>query len=131
MGVIALILFHKQSTSGRLRFARFDNTVVAARIDVDGDPEVVTPHPGILINQAAARLGLAVGELRVEPEFRERMLAPGGTASVWIAEFAAIDPPFAAVEQAGGRFVLLTELQGIPDTERDVMRSVYEHVLGG
>lgn len=130
MGVIALILFHKQSTSGRLRFARFDDTVIAARIDVDGDPEVVAPHPGVLINQAAGRLGLAVGDLRVEPEFRERILAPGGTASVWIAEFATIDPPFAKMEEAGGRFIQLTELQGIPDTERDVLRLVYEHVLG-
>lgn len=130
MGVISLILFHKQSTSGRLRFARFADTVVAARVEVEGDPEVVTPHPGALLAQAATRLGLPAGELKVESEFRERMLAPGGAASVWIAEFASIDPPFAAVEQAGGRFVLLTELQGIPDTERDVMRAVYEHLLG-
>jgi hypothetical protein len=34
------------------------------------------------------------------------------------------------VASADGRFVSITEMRGIPDTERDVLRLVYEHVIG-
>jgi hypothetical protein len=130
MGLLTLIVYHKQATSARLRFVRFPQSVVAASMEVEGDPAIVSPHPGPLVTQAAGRLGLPVGELRVDPEFRSRMLVPEGSATVWLGELTATDPPFEAVDKAGGRFALLTELAGIPDTERDVMRDVYEHILG-
>ncbi len=125
----ALILYHKQATSARVRFARFGDTLLAARGEA-ADAESVETHPGPLAAQAAARLGLAPGELRIDPEFRARLLVSGGSLTVWLGEFAAIDPPFESLSAAGGRFASLTELAGIPDTERDVMRLVYEHVLG-
>lgn len=127
MHPLALILYHKQATSARLRFARFGDSMLAARLDLATD---AAPHPGALLGAAADRLGLPVGELRIDPEFHGRLLAANGSASVWLGELLATDPPFAAVEAAGGRFVLLTELHGIPTPERDLMRAVYEHVLG-
>lgn len=127
MHPLALILYHKQATSARLRFARFGDTLLAARIEIAAD---ATPHPGALLGAAAERLALPPSALRIDPEFHGRLLAASGSASVWLGELLATDPPFAAVEAAGGRFVLLTELHGIPDPERDLMRAVYEHVLG-
>jgi hypothetical protein len=127
----ALILYHKQATSARVRFARFGNTLLAATGEALPDATgVVGTHPVPLAAQAAARLGLAPGELRIDPEFRAELHAPDGAAAVWLAEFVAIDPPFEALAAAGGRFATLTELIGIPATERDVMRLVYEHILG-
>ena len=128
MNDLALILYHKQSTSGMVRFARFGNTVLAARLAAgDGD---TLPHPAPLATQATARLGLQAGAVRVDGEFHADLLAPGGTLDVRLGEFTTIDPPFDAVAAAEGRFVTLTEIRGLPDTERDVLRLVYEHVLG-
>ncbi|PTD97657.1 hypothetical protein [Pseudothauera lacus] len=129
MNDLALILYHKQSTSGMVRFARFGNTVLAARLAA-GDGGDVLPHPGPLATQATARLGLPAGAVRVDGEFHADLLAPGGTLDVRLGEFTTIDPPFDAVAAADGRFVTLTEIRGLPDTERDVLRLVYEHVLG-
>lgn len=129
MNALALILYHKQSTSGMVRFARFGNTVLAARLDTavaDG----ILPHPAPLATQATGRLGLPAGAVRVDGEFQADLLAPGGTLDVRLGEFTTIDPPFDAVASAEGRFVTLTEIRDIPDTERDVLRLVYEHVLG-
>ncbi|MBR0566556.1 hypothetical protein J5J83_10565 [Azoarcus sp. L1K30] len=129
MSELALILYHKQSTSARLRFARFGDSVVAARIEAPAD-EAVRPHPGPLTASAADRMGLPAGALQIDPEFEADMLSPSGTLSVRLAHFTDIDPPFDAVASAQGRFVSITEMRGIPDTERDVLRLVYEHVIG-
>jgi len=129
MNDLALVLIHKQSTSARLRFARFGSTMVAARLD-NPAAEGVVPHPAPLAAAAAERLGLPASALRLDPEFEAEMLAPGGTLSVRLAEFTAIDPPFEAVAAVDGRFVSITEIGGIPATERDVLRLVYEHVIG-
>lgn len=127
----ALILFHKQATSARVRFARFGDTLLAATgAALPEAAGVVGSHPAPLAAEAAARLGLAPGALRIDAEFRARLPAPGGDAAVWLAEFVAIDPPVEALAAAGGRFATLTELAGIPPAEREVMRLVYEHILG-
>lgn len=128
MAELALILCHKQATSARLRFARFDDSVVAARLSSAGVGAL--PHPGGLLAQAAERSGLATGDLHLDAEFTAEMLEPGGSVSVHLAEITTIDPPFEALALAGGRFVTLTEIKGIPDTERDTLRLVYEHVIG-
>ena len=128
MSDLALILCHKQATSARLRFARFGDTVIAARLaHADGD---ALPHPGALIPAAVARTGLSAGDIRLDPEFEAAMLTPGGTVTVRLGELTAIDPPFDTVAEADGRFVGLTEIRGIPDTERDVLRLIYEHMIG-
>lgn len=44
--------------------------------------------------------------------------------------FAGIDPPFAAAERAGGRFIAITESRALSDVERQLLRRTYEHVLG-
>lgn len=128
MNDLALILYHKQATSGMVRFARFGNTVLAARLAAGGGATL--PHPAPLATQATTRLGLPAGAVRVDGEFHADLLAPGGTLDVRLGEFTTIDPPFDAVAAAEGRFVTLTEIRGLPDTERDVLRLVYEHVLG-
>jgi hypothetical protein len=124
---LCLVLYHKHHTSARVRFARFGPTVIAAQLPMETD---LPQHPGALVKQAAERLGLACGDIRIDPEFSADLLAPQGHFQVRLGEMTAIDPPFSAMEAIGGAFVALTELRGIPDTERDMMRSVYEHVLG-
>lgn len=125
---LALVLYHKQSTSARLRFARFGDSVVAARLAA---PALgVRPHPGALTARAADLLGVAAGALQLDPGFVAELTGADGTAAVHLAQFTAIDPPFDAVAGAHGRFVSITEIRGIPEGERDLLRLVYEHVIG-
>lgn len=132
MGHIALILCHKHPFSARMRFVCFGNTVLAVRQKVAVDSRQVALHPGSLLAAAAERLGLPIDSLRLEPDFCERLLVPGGTTQVWLGQFAATDPPLEAIEAAAARFVSLPDIPGLglPDTERDLLRLVYEHLLG-
>lgn len=128
-GGLCLILYHKHPTSARVRFARFGNTLLAAHLPTEAVAGLAR-HPGPLLSQVAERLGLPAGALRIDPGFSTELVAPGGTLTVRLGEFTAIDPPFAPLEALGGRFVALTELHGIAATERDAMRAIYEHILG-
>ncbi|MFN3988431.1 MAG: hypothetical protein ACK4KV_23390 [Rhodocyclaceae bacterium] len=127
MDGLALILCHKQATSARLRFARFGDSVIAVRLPATGG---AIPHPGALLPSAASFSGIAPGDLRLDPDFEAPLLAPGGAVCVRLAEITTIDPPFDALQGANGRFITLTEIRGLPDTERDVLRLVYEHMIG-
>lgn len=128
MSDLALILCHKQATSARLRFVRFGDSVIAAHLTHDEAGTV--PHPGGLIPATVKRTGLSPGDIRLDPEFEATLLASEGALTVRLGELTTIDPPFEALAAVDGRFVGLTEIRGIPDTERDVLRLVYEHMIG-
>ncbi len=130
-----LILYHKQKTSARTRFLLFADGVLAfaplpAASSVREDLCAVLPHPAAWLQQAEIRLGLAAGALRSEPEFQAEVATPDGNVPVLLAEFTAIDPPFAAAETAGGRFIAITEARGLPAVELELLRRAYEVILG-
>jgi hypothetical protein len=132
-----LILLHKQSTSGRVRFLCLPNGVLAfdplpalsVLHDEDYSPKIQF-HPAALVREAEIRLGLAEGMIYPEAEFQAWVDTPEGDVPVLLAAFAGIDPPFAAVEQVGGRFIAMTESRALSEIERNLLRRVYEHVLG-
>jgi len=130
-----LVLFHKQKTSARTRFLCFADSVLAfaplpARSAICAQPGSVLPHPGASLKDAEARLGLPAGALRPEPEFRAEVDTPDGKLPILLAEFTAIDPPFAAAAAAGARFIAITEARGLPPLELELLRRAYEIILG-
>lgn len=130
-----LILYHKQKTSARTRFLCFAASVLAfeplpagaALLAQAGD---VLPHPAASIREAETRLGLPSGALRAESEFQAAVATPDGNVPVLLAEFTAIDPPFAAAEAAGARFIAITEARGLPAVELELLRRAYEVIIG-
>ena len=133
-----LIMYHKQATSARTRFLRLEACGVCgfeplpplSRRAGGGEEGVVT-HPASLVREAEQRLGLAAGGLEVEPGFHHRLESPDGTCTVYLARFTAIDPPFDAAEQAGGRFVAITEARDLPPVQLDLLRDAYEVIMEG
>lgn len=132
------ILFHKQKTSGRLRFLRWPATVVLPALPdgsrlLPGHQAAVLPHPAAPLAAAARGLGLAEHELEASADYLH-WLAAGQEATaplpVILGEFTTIDPPFAAAEAAGARFIALTEIRDLPAVEQELLRLAYEHVLG-
>lgn len=132
-----LILLHKQATSGRVRFLCLSPGVVAfqplpelaALRDEDYSPTVHI-HPTAVLREAEIRLGVPEGALVPEAEFAAWVDTPEGDVPVLLAAFAGIDPPFAAAERCGGRFIALTEARALSEVERGLLRRAYEHVLG-
>lgn len=133
-----LVLFHKQGTSARTRFLRFADSLLAfaplpagaALRPEDGPSGDVLAHPAAVLKQAEDRLGLPSGSLSVEPDFLAVADTPGGEVQVRLAGFTTIDPPFAAADALGGRFVALTEARGLPPLELELARRAYAAILG-
>lgn len=134
-GVPRLILFHKQKTSARTRFLRFADTVLAfgpspASGKLAAEVGAVRPHPAAHLQAAEQRLGLPAGSLEAIPEFSYDVKTPEGSVPVLLAAFTSIDPPFAAAEAIGGRFISITEARGLPAVELDLLRAAYEVLIG-
>lgn len=130
-----LILFHKQKTSARTRFLRFADTVLAfgglpASAQVAAEAGSVRPHPAVHLHAAEQRLGLPPGSLEALPEFEHDVETGNDVVPVLLAAFTSIDPPFAAAEAIGGRFVAITEARGLPPVELDLLRKAYEILIG-
>lgn len=134
-GTARLILFHKQTTSARTRFLRFADTVLAfgplpAPANVAAEAGPVRPHPAAYLRAAEQKLVLPAGSLEAVPDFSHDVETPDGTVPVLLAAFTSIDPPFAAAEAIGGRFVAITEARGLPPVELDLLRKAYEILIG-
>ena len=139
-GGARLIFAHTQSTSGRLRFVRFTHGMLGftpfppdasvSPADQSPSPAVVT-LPSVYLADAEKRLGLPSGSLKIEPEFRQCVETGGARVDVHLARFTTTDPPFAAITAAGARFIAITETRGCPQVELDLLRKVYEVILGG
>ncbi len=130
-----LILAHKQSASARVRFLRFDHGISAfeplpslSSFDEATSAPQVVHHPVVYLRAAQALLGLPEGSLRHEPEFVAFVTAPDELIAVCLAVFTSIDPPFAAVEAIGARFIAITEARNFSEVELCLLRHAY-HVL--
>lgn len=134
---LRLLIVHKQSTSGRLRFLRFSSTALAFRplptapwqIDDSAAPELLH-HPATLARNAAATLGIPADKMQVDGSFRVSLVADGKLISVQLALCISIDPPLAEADAIGACFVPITESRDLPLVERELMRAVYEHAIG-
>jgi hypothetical protein len=132
-----LILLHKQATSGRLRFLCLSSGVVAfkplpelAALRADDYSPTVQFHPTAVVREAEIQLGLPEGAIVAEADFSAWVDTPEGDVPVLLAAFASIDPPFAAAERTGSRFIAITESRQLSEIERNLLRRAYEYVLG-
>jgi hypothetical protein len=132
-----LIILHKQSTSARVRFMTLGESVLAfsplpetAVLRAEDYSPTVQFHPTAALRAAEKILGLAEGGLEPVPEFCAWLDTPDGDQAVLLAACTSIDPPFAAAEKQGGKFVAITEARRLPLVERELLRRAYEHLLG-
>jgi hypothetical protein len=133
-----LVLLHKHGVSARTRFLRFADGGVCAfaplpddTIIVSAEPDAVAILPGVVLNETAHRLGIAVSGLEIEPGFAVDAVAGGKRFHVHLARFTAVDPPFDLAAAIGARFIDLTEARGMPSFSLMLMRHTYEAVMGG
>ena len=133
-----LILYHKQSTSGRTRDLRLPTGILAfepmptlsALKEENAATSSIRPHPAACIRAAENHMGLPNGSLEAEGEFYAEIETPEGIVPVLLARFTAIDPPFAELAALEGKFISLTEARGLHPIELDLARRAYELILG-
>ena len=133
-----VILFHKQSTSARLRFLKFSYNSVCAfesipmPANVHADLQRPTAmHPAPVIQKAADELGLSIDDLKVEEGYRFDVEVPGEYIRILLVGITSMDPPFSEAEAIQARFIDLTEARGLPGIELELLRGAYEYLLGG
>lgn len=134
-----LIMFHKQGTSARIRFLLLGSDSVCgftplprlAELMAGGTPDKVALHPGALVHDAETHLGLPAGSLEAMGDFHVRVDVAGGPVSVYLASCTTQDPPFAAAERIGARFIDLPEARMLPPVELQLLRLAYEYLMGG
>jgi len=133
-----LILYHKQSTSGRTRYLRLPTGILAfepmpvlsSLKEEDEARSSIRPHPAACLRAAENHMGLPAGSLEAEAEFYAEIDTPDGIVPVLLARFTGIDPPFAQAEVLEGKFITLTEARGLHPIELDLARRAYELILG-
>ena len=132
-----LVILHKQSTSARVRYLSFGESVLAfaplpdlSALRPEEYPAEVRFHPAAAVRAAEKRLALNEGELEPVADFCAWVDTPAGDQAILLAACTTIDPPFAAAEAVGGKFIAITEARRLPEIERDILRRTYEHVIG-
>lgn len=140
---LQLILFHKQATSARTRFLRYEDDTVcifgplpklSQLMDdtiIHVEPPGVEWHPAPVIKRAEQRLGLKPGDIEIESDYHVRLEVPGGEIKVILGRFTTIDPPFERAEAINARFIDLTQARDLTAVELQLLRKAYEVVMEG
>lgn len=132
-----ILLLHKQKTSGRLRYMRlpagmlcFEPLPEDSSLFSSETPHAAAIHPAGFVRQTEEKLGLPPDSIEAVTDFHCWASGPDGDIPILLGGFTSIDPPFAAAEALGGKFINITEARGVAPIELDLMRRAYEHVLG-
>ena len=89
-------------------------------------------HDGDEVMQAAiARYGLNPDELVRMNDFDAWMQTDAGPLRIHVLRFTAFDAPTAAIEPHGGTFKSISELRGSAMVELNLLRQVFNLVVGG
>lgn len=132
-----VIFYHKQATSARTRFLKFQDETICAPGPLPKLSQIVDYHSNSLIHPAAVlsqmekTLGFDKGTLDAEGEYLQTVEVPGETIQIILANIATMDPPFDVVEKIGANFIDLTQARTLPQVELELLRCAYELVLGG
>jgi hypothetical protein len=133
-----VILSHFDPYSTALVFARFGKTLLAPGGLPDGAVVAVAPpalegiHAGDAVRQAAVeRYGFDPEELVRDAGFDAWLTAGGTLVRIHLLRFKTFRAPAAAIEPHGGVFRPISELRGVPRTELELVRRVFDLIMGG
>ncbi|MEQ1531098.1 MAG: hypothetical protein ABL925_17420 [Methylococcales bacterium] len=134
-----LLLYYKGDISALTLFAQQGNGSVcfpeplpplSAILDArPSDPDKVSLHPAMLVNNINQLLQLDNDLLRVELGYSEQVDAPGGIITVHMARFVLLDPPHQLMKNRNCRLRTLPELRGRPPAEMELLRRAYVKVM--
>jgi hypothetical protein len=132
-----VILCHFDSYSAALLFARYGSSVLApsplpeAARDMPAPDDDSEQHaPDAVLNALAAKYGLNAAQLKMDDDFQAWRTGDTGPIRIHLARFTGLDAPHAAIEPLGGAFKPISQMRGMPVTELDLMRQVFNLIMG-
>lgn len=133
-----VILCHFDSYSCALNFARYDDSILApaplsSHARAMDAPATATAHheAGPVLDALAAKYGLDAAQLRIDDEFEAWLADNSHPVRVHLIRFTALDAPHAAIEPLGGVFKPISQMRGMPPIELNLMRRVFNLIMGG
>ena len=133
-----VILCHFDSYSAALLFARYGDSVLAptplpeAARDMPAPDSAGEQHaPAAVLNALAAKYGLDAAQLKMDDGFQAWLSDDNGPIRIHLARFTGLDAPHAAIEPLGGAFKPISQMRGMPIAELNLMRQVFNLIMGG
>ena len=132
-----LIMYHKHSTSARVKFfilngsvCHFDGLPPSAKIvDSSISEEQVVDYPETLLPSSKKRLGLSSNILEIEKTFQASVKSDDLTIDIYLAGFTTIDPPHEQLADLGGKFIGITEARRLPSVEIELLGLAYSWMM--
>lgn len=133
-----VILCHFDSYSAALNFARYGDSVLApapmsAQASAIAAPESADEHysPAPVVDALAAQYGLDAGQLRIDHDFQAWLSDNSIPVRIHLVRFTTFEAPHAAIEPMGGIFKPISGMRGMPPLELNLMRQVFNQIIGG
>lgn len=132
-----VILSHFDSYSAALLFARFGNSVLAptplpeAASDMPA-PDGASQHhtPAAVLNALTAKYGIDPAQLRLDEDFDAWLSSASGPIRIHLARFTTFEAPGEAIAPHGGAFKPISQMRGLPTTELNLLRQVFNLIMG-
>jgi hypothetical protein len=132
-----VILCHFDSYSAALLFARYGDSVLApaplpeTASDVPAPGDTGDQHaPDTVLNALVAKYGLDPAKLKIDDGFQAWLSDDSGPIRVHLARFTGLDAPHEVIEPLGGAFKPISQMRGMPMTELNLMRQVFNLIMG-
>jgi hypothetical protein len=133
-----VILCHFDSYSTALNFARYGDSVLApAPLPESANPipapdDAGAQHgPDAALDALAAQYGLDPAQLKIDDGFQAWLSSDSGPIRIHLARFTTFEAPHGAIEPLGGVFKPISQMRGMPMTELNLMRQVFNLIMGG
>jgi hypothetical protein len=133
-----VILCHFDSYSAALLFARYGDSVLAptplpeAASAIPAPDDAAAQHaPDAALAALTAQYGLDPKQLKIDDGFQAWMASDSGPIRIHLARFTTFEAPCEAIEPLGGVFKPISQMRGMPVTELNLMRQVFNLMMGG
>ena len=133
-----VILCHFDSYSTALLFARYGDSVLAPAPLPEAASAMPTPddvgaqhEPRAVLDALAAQHGLDPAQLKLDDGFQAWLSSDDGPIRIHLASFTTFEAPREAIEPLGGVFKPISQMRGMPVTELNLMRQVFNLIMGG
>ena len=132
-----VILCHFDSYSAALLFARYGGSVLAptplpeAASDMTAPDDTSEQHaPAAVLAALTEKYGIDPAQLRLDADFDAWLSSASGPIRIHLARFTGLDAPHAAIEPLGGAFKPISQMRGLPTTELNLLRQVFNLIMG-
>lgn len=133
-----VILCHFDSYSAALLFARYGDSILApaplpeAASAIQARGNASAQHePSAVLDALTAQYGLDPKQLKIDEDFQAWMSSDSGPIRIHLVRFTGLDAPHEAIEPLGGVFKPISQMRGMPMTELNLIRQVFDLIMGG